>query len=90
MRRGQKDSTIQAPDSSKLQCGKTKFKTELCANSGYLSVAMWWVKEVDVAVSVDDHMTSKSIEGRDFPDFEMLDAKIASALKRIITNRYFR
>ena len=25
-----------------------------------------------------------------FPIFEMLDAKIASALKRIITNQYFR
>ena len=30
------------------------------------------------------------IEGRDFPDFEMLDAKIASALKRISSNQYFR
>ena len=30
-------------------------------------------------------MTSQSIEGRDFSDLEMLDAKIASALKRIIS-----
>ena len=35
-------------------------------------------------------MTSQSIKGRDFTDFEMLDAKIASALKRIISNRHFR
>ena len=38
---------------------------------------------------MDDLMTSRSIEGHVSPDFEMLDAKIASALKRIITNQYF-
>ena len=31
-----------------------------------------------------------NIEGRDFVDFEMLDAKIAIASKRIISNQYFR
>ena len=45
---------------------------------------------MDVAKSVGDLMTSQSIEGRDFHDFEMLDAKIASAPKRIISNQYFR
>ena len=45
---------------------------------------------MEVAKSVDDLMTSQSIEGRDFHDFEMLDAKIASALKKIITDQYFR
>ena len=35
-------------------------------------------------------LTSLSIEGRDFPEFEMLDAKIASTLERIISNQYFR
>ena len=45
---------------------------------------------MQIAKSVDDLVTSQSIEGREFPDFEMLDAKIASALKRIITNQYFR
>ena len=51
---------------------------------------MLWIKEVEVAKSVDDLMRSQSNEGHVFPDFEMLDAKIASALKRIITNQYFR
>ena len=40
--------------------------------------------------SVDDLITSQSIGGFVFPNFEMLDAKIASALKRIISNQYFR
>ena len=35
-------------------------------------------------------MTSQSIGVRDFPDFEMLDAKIASALKKIISQQHFR
>ena len=43
-----------------------------------------------VSKSVDDLRTSQSIEGRDFHDFEMLDAKIASALKKIITDWYLR
>ena len=40
---------------------------------------MLWIKEVEVAKSVDDFLTSQSIEGRYDFDFEMLDAKIASA-----------
>ena len=51
---------------------------------------MLWIEEVEVAKSVDDLMTSQSIEGHEFLEFEMLDAKIASASKRIITNQYFR
>ena len=31
---------------------------------------------------MDDLLTLQPIEGRAFPDFAMLDAKIASALKR--------
>ena len=40
--------------------------------------------------SVDDLMKSQSIGEYVFPMFEMLDAKIATALKRIISNQYFR
>ena len=42
------------------------------------------------AKSLDDHMKSQSIGGYVFPMFQMLDAKIATALKRIISNQYFR
>ena len=45
---------------------------------------------MEVAKSVDDLMTSQSSEGGEFHDFEMLDVKIASSLKRVITNQYFR
>ena len=51
---------------------------------------MLWIKEVELAKSVDDLLMSQSIEGRDFSDFEMLDAKIASALQRTISDQYLR
>ena len=77
---------VKFPDSSDSQCRKTNFKTEVCSYSGSPTIAILWIKEAEIAKSVVDLMTSQSIEGRDFPDFEMLDAKIASALKRIIPN----
>ena len=40
--------------------------------------------------SVDELKSSRSIEGKDFPNFEMLDARIASALNKIFQNSYFK
>ena len=40
--------------------------------------------------SVDDHKTSRSIGGHRFPNLEMVDAKITSAVEKIITNNYFK
>ena len=53
---------------------------------------MHWIREVEVAKSIDELMTSRSIVGRiDFPDFDMLDAMIASALKKLLnTQIHFR
>ena len=75
-------------DSSGFRCWKTIFRTEVCSCSGFLADAMFWIKEVEVAKSVDDLLMSRSMKGLVFPNFEMLDAKIASALKRIISNQY--
>ena len=36
--------------------------------------------------SIQWNFSSRSIAGKDFPNFEMLDAKIASALNKIIQN----
>ena len=42
-------------------------------------------KEVEMAESIDELMTSRSIvERSDFPDFDVLDAMIASALKKLL------
>ena len=40
--------------------------------------------------SVDEFKPSRSIEGKDFPNFEMLDARIASALNKIIQNSHIK
>ena len=40
--------------------------------------------------SVDDEKTSRSIKGTHFPSFEMLDARIASSLNKIIQNSDFK
>ena len=51
---------------------------------------MRWVKEVEFADSVDDLKSSCSVRGFQMPTFEVLGAKIASALNRIIHNTQFK
>ena len=47
---------------------------------------MLWIKDVELVDSVDDLESSCSVRGIHMPNFEALDAKIASALNRIIQN----
>ena len=51
---------------------------------------MLWIKEVEMVESVDDLGSSRSIKGTHGPDFELLDARIASALNKIIQNTRFK
>ena len=51
---------------------------------------MLWINEVEMVESVDDLKSSRSISGKDFPNFELLDARIASALNKIIQNTRFK
>ena len=51
---------------------------------------MLWIKEVELDDSVDDLKSLRSMRGIQTPDFEVLDAKIASALNRIIHNARFK
>ena len=44
---------------------------------------MLWIKEVEMVDSADDLMSSSSIRGIQMPNFEVLVARIASALNRI-------
>ena len=69
----------------KFHCWKVNFTTEVCSKSADPHVKMHWINEVDMAKSIDELMTSRSLVGRnDFPDSDMLDAVIASALKRLL------
>ena len=51
---------------------------------------MLWIKQVEMVESVDDLKSSRSIRGTPRPNFEVLDAKIASALNKIIQNTRFK
>ena len=71
------------PDSLEFQSWKVNFKTEVCAQSAFPHTTMHCIKEVEIAKPIDDFVTSQSnTRRRDFSDYEMLDAKIASALKK--------
>ena len=49
---------------------------------------MLWIKEVEVAKSIDELVTSRSITGQtNFPYFDMPDAMIASALKKLMNTQ---
>ena len=52
--------------------------------SDFPSEAMLWIKEVEMVDSMEELKSSRSVAGKNFPNFEMLDAKIASALNKII------
>ena len=69
---------------------KIRLKTEVCTCSQFPTEAMLWIKEVEMVESVDDLKSSRSIKGTPGPDFELLDARIASALNRIIQNTRFK
>ena len=78
------------PTPATFACWKMRFKTEVCTCSQFPTEAMLWIKEVEMVDSVDDLKSSSSIRGISRPNFEVLDAKIASALNRIILNTRFK
>ena len=78
------------PTQDKFACWKIRFKTEVRTCSQFPTEAVLGVKEVEMVDSVDDLMASSPIRGIQMPKFEVFDAKIASALNRIIHNTRFK
>ena len=78
------------PTPATFACWKIRFKTEVCTCSQFPTEAMQWIKEVELVDSVDDLRSSSSTRGIPMPDFEVLDARIASALNKIIHNSHFK
>ena len=75
-------------DSMEFQSWKVNFKTEVCSKTADPHLTMHWIKEVEIAKSIDELMTSRSmVRRRDFPDYDMLDATMASAFKKLL-NRH--
>ena len=78
------------PTPATFSCWKIRFKTEVCTCSQILTEAMQWSKEVEMVDSVYDLKSSSSVRGISMPNFEVLDARIASALNKIIHNSHFK
>ena len=78
------------PTPATFACWKIRFKTEVCTCSQFPTEAMQWIKEVELVDSVDASKSSCSFRGFQMPKFEVLDAKIASALNKIIQNSHFK
>ena len=76
------------PTPATFACWKIRFKTEVC--SQFPTEAMQWIKEVELVDSLDELRSSSSIRGISMPNFEVLDARIASALNKIIHNSQFK
>ena len=64
------------PTPATFACWKIRFKTEVCTCSQFPTEAMQRIKEVEMVDSM--------------PKFEVLDARIASALNKIIHNSHFQ
>ena len=80
----------QFPDPATPVCWEIRFNTVVCTSSQFPTEAMLWIKEVELVDSVDDLKSSSSIRGISMPNFEVLDARIASALNKIIHNSHLK
>ena len=77
------------PTRSSFLYWKMRFK-KVTTCSDFPSEAILWIKEVEMVDSLDELKSSRSVSGKNFPNFEMLDAKIAPALSKIIQNSHFK
>ena len=76
------------PDSMEFQSWKVNFRTEVCPRTADPHITMHWIKEVEIAKSIDELLTWRSIvERTDVPDFDVLDAMIASALEKLLNTQ---
>ena len=78
------------PTPATFACWKIRFKTEVCTCSHFPTEAMQWIKDVELVDSVDELRSWSSTRGISMPNFEVLDARIASAPNKIIHNSHFK
>ena len=78
------------PDSMEFRSWKVDFETEVCSKSADPHFTEHWIKEVEIAKSIDELVTSRSImERTDFPDYDMLDATIAFCIEKAFSTIIF-
>ena len=78
------------PTPATFACWKIRFKSEVCTCSQFPTETMQWIKQVELVDSVDELRSSSSVRGIRMPNFEVLDARIASALNKIIHNSHLK
>ena len=78
------------PNLRSFSVWKIRFKNQVTTCSDFPSETMLWIKEVEMVDSLEELSSSRSVCGNNFPNFEMLDAKIASDLNKIIQNSQFK
>ena len=83
-------SLWQVPHTSYLCLLEDKVQDRGSTCSQFPTEAMQWIKEVELVDSVDESRSSSSNRGISMPNFEELDARIASALNKIIHNSHFK
>ena len=78
------------PNPQSFWLWKMRFKIQVTTCSDFPSDATLWMKEVEMVDSFDELKSSRSACGKFSKIFDMLDAKVASALKKIIHNSQFK
>ena len=80
------------PDSMEFQSWKINFRTEDCLRTADPQITTLRIKEVEIAKPIDEFATFRSITGQpNFRDFDLLNAMIASAMKKLFdTQSNFR
>ena len=73
----------QLPNPQSFVVWKIRSQNQVTTGSDSPSDAMLWIKEVEMADSLDELKSSRSVSKKN-PNFEMPDARIASALNNII------
>ena len=66
------------PTPHSFLCWKMRFKNQATTCSDFPSDTMLWINDVEMVDSLDQLKSSRSVAGKKFPNFEILDAKIAS------------
>ena len=75
------------PDTVKFQSWKVNFRPEVCLRTADPQITMVWIKEVDIAKSIEELVASRSVTGQhNFLDFDMPDV-IASLLKKLLNTQ---
>ena len=63
------------PDSMEFQSWKVNFRTEVCLRTADSQITMLWIKEDEMAKSIGELVTSRSITGQhNLLDIDVLDA----------------